>query len=115
MPEKHEDMERQKLKFVKQLILYLFVLVVFGLSILAFSSPVSEGLSQAESTATSAPIDQTSNPTEMAQTPTPDPEDMPPPTPEEIGYTDGIIIWSTILIIILLIGTLRETIRREGR
>lgn len=114
MPEEHEAMERPKFKLVKEWILCVFVLGVFALSILAFISPVSEGLGQAESTATSVPTDSTLNPTEMAQTPTPDSEEMPP-TPEEIGYTDGIIIWSTILIIILLIGTLRETTQREGR
>jgi hypothetical protein len=38
-----------------------------------------------------------------------------PPTPEEIGYTDGIIFMSTLLILILLVGTLRETLRRKRR
>lgn len=105
---------RPKIKLSRQWIFSLLILSLFALSILAFTSPVSEGIGQAESTATTAPTGQTSEPTETAITPTPDPEEMPP-TPEEIGYTDGIIIWSTILIVILLIGTLRETIRREGR
>ena len=105
---------RLKLKISKQWIVSLLILIIFAMSILAFTSPVSEGLGQAAATTTSAPTEQTSDSTETAVTPTPDPEEMPP-TPEEIGYTDGIIIWSTILIVILLIGTLRETIRREGR
>ena len=42
-------------------------------------------------------------------------QDAQPPTPEEIGYTDGIIFMSTLLILILLVGTLRETLRRKGR
>lgn len=103
-----------KFKISKQWIVSLLILIIFALSILAFTSPVSEGMGQAESMAASEPTGQTSESTETAVTPTPDSEEMPP-TPEEIGYTDGIIIWSTILIIILLIGTLRETIRREGR
>ena len=105
---------RPKFKLSKQWIFSLLILSLFALSILAFTSPVSEGMGQAESTATTVPTGQTSDSTETIVTPTQDPEEMPP-TPEEIGYTDGIIIWSTILIVILLIGTLRETIRREGR
>ena len=107
-------MGRLKITISKQWIVSLIILSIFALSILAFTSPVSEGMGQAESTATSTPTGQTSDSAETAVTLTPDPEEMPP-TPEEIGYTDGIIIWSTILIVILLIGTLRETIRREGR
>ena len=114
MPEEHGTMDGPKFKHGKQWILFALVMVIFGLSILAFTSPVSEGMGQSESTPTLAPTGQTEDSTETAVTPTPDPEAMPP-TPEEIGYTDGIIIWSTILIIILLIGTLRETTRREGR
>ena len=37
------------------------------------------------------------------------------PTPEEIEYTNGIIFCSSVLILILLVGTLRETVRRKGR
>lgn len=114
MPEDHANMEKPKFKFAKQWILCVFILGVFGLSILAFTTPVSQGMGQAASTATLAPTDQTTESTDPALTPTPDPEAVPP-TPEEIGYTNGIIIWSTILMIILIIGTLRETVRREGR
>jgi hypothetical protein len=51
---------------------------------------------------------------DSALTSTAEMEDLPP-TPEEIGYTNGIIFCSTVLVLILLVGTLRETIRREGR
>lgn len=37
-----------------------------------------------------------------------------PPTPEDIGYTDGIIFCSSVLVLILLVGTLREVIRQRG-
>ena len=33
--------------------------------------------------------------------------------PGEIGHTGGIIFWSTVLMLIVLIGTLRETILRK--
>ena len=38
---------------------------------------------------------------------------LEPATPEEIGSTDGIILWSAILILILLVGTLRELLYQE--
>ncbi len=37
-----------------------------------------------------------------------------PPTPDEVGYTDGIIFFSTVLVLILLVATLREVIHRKG-
>ena len=37
-----------------------------------------------------------------------------PPSPDEIGYTDGIIFFATILVLILLVATLREVIHRRG-
>ncbi len=37
-----------------------------------------------------------------------------PPAPEDIGYTDGIIFCGSVLVLILLVGTLREVIRRRG-
>ena len=114
MPEELKDMERPKFTLPVRWILWVIVLGVFFLSFLAFTSPVSEGMGQAAPTATTAPADQTGDPTTPALTPTVDPEEMPP-TPEEIGYTDGIIIWSTILMVILLLGTLQQTLRREGR
>ncbi len=79
------------------------VLGVLVLSILAFFSPVSQGWQET-----------TPTPTAYELTPTNETE-APPPTPEEIGYTDGIIFMSTLLILILLIGTLREILRRKGR
>lgn len=37
-----------------------------------------------------------------------------PPSPNEVGYTDGIIFLATILVLILLVGTLREVVQRKG-
>ncbi|NLN70458.1 MAG: hypothetical protein GX142_06720 [Chloroflexi bacterium] len=35
--------------------------------------------------------------------------------PEEIGHTGGIIFWSTVLILIAVVATLRETILRKKK
>lgn len=85
-------------------ILIALVLGVLILSILAFISPISQGGREA----TLTPTD------ELGMTQTAEVDGLPP-TPEEIGYTDGIIFMSTLLILILLVGTLRETLRRRGR
>jgi hypothetical protein len=106
--------DRSKLKFSPHWLLFFLTLGVLMLSSLAFVQPASQ-------------IDQTPTPSPMALavpseeamadsalTSTAEMEDLPP-TPEEIGYTNGIIFCSTVLVLILLVGTLRETIRREGR
>jgi hypothetical protein len=90
------------------------IMVVLILSSFAVIQPISEEK-------------QTNTPSPMASTATDDhgtpgiiltstaEVEESPPTPEEIGYTNGIIFCSTVLVLILLVGTLRETIRREGR
>jgi len=96
-------------------ILIALVLAVLVLSILAFISPISEGGQRATPTLTEIFIIETGTlegDTELNQTAE---IDAQPPTPEEIGYTDGIIFMSTLLVLILLVGTLRETLRRKGR
>lgn len=94
-------------------ILIFLVLAVLTLSILAFISPVSQG-GQRPTPSPGAMEDQTAGETGemLSATQTAEAEALPP-TPEEIGYTDGIIIMSTVLILILLLATLRETIRRK--
>ena len=37
-----------------------------------------------------------------------------PPSPNEVGYTDGIIFFATVLVLILLVATLREVVYRKG-
>ena len=96
-------------------ILILLVMGVLTVSILAFSSPVSQGRQAATLSPTEAEGLEINEPTQAFDlTQTADADAMPP-TPEEIGYTDGIIFMSTVLILILLVATLRETIRRKGR
>ena len=96
-------------------ILIALVLVVLVFSVLAFISPISQG--GQGSTPTPSVVSGTGAATpsgDLEITQTAEGETLPP-TPEEIGYTDGIIFMSTLLILILLVGTLRETLRRRGR
>lgn len=101
-----------KFRLEPQYLIFLFSLIILLVFIVVFVRPVYP-----------APLDQTAEPTSSVSTITPqvstDTEITPtptslPPTPEEIGYTDGIIFWATALVIILLVGTLRETLRRRG-
>ena len=96
-------------------VLILLVLGVLTLSILAFASPVFQNRQAV-----------TPSPTELANPPTGETDanlhvtqtaeaEALPPTPEEIGFTDGIIFMSTVLILILLLATLRETILNKNR
>jgi len=103
-----------KLQFSSQWWLIILILGVLILSSLAFIQPnpqkdqlVTPSPSLLTATAGEATTDTALPPTVE--------DDSLPPTPEEIGYTNGIIFFSTILVLILLIATLRETIRREGR
>lgn len=88
-----------------------FMILILGvvlLTILALLQPPSEGIVLTTSTA----ITQTPDPDQIENgTRTPEPY---PPSPEEVGSTSGIIIWGTLLVLIFLIGTLRETLYRKG-
>lgn len=95
-----------------QWILFTLVLGVLILSSVAFAMPIGQ----------STPLPAVSETPSATEDPvagnvitiTPSTEaDALPPTAEEIGYTDGIIFCSTVLVLILLVGTLRETVRRK--
>ncbi len=105
------------LKIVPRWVLILLVLFVLVFAGLALTSPIAqrgffftptlvaeEDLNGDSPAIIGTPGQQETNEVEEV-----------PPVPEEIGYTDGIIIWSTVLILILLVGTLRETIVRKSR
>ena len=96
-------------------ILILLVLGVLTVSILAFTSPVSQGRQAATPSPTALEGQEITEPTTAINLTQTAEADAMPPTAEEIGYTDGIIFMSTVLILILLVATLRETIRRKGR
>lgn len=95
--------------------LVVLVLGVLILSGVTLARPISQG--GATPTETSGAMLTAETTTTMgsiltATTPTPAPTESL--TPEEIGYTDGIIFFSTVLVLILLVGTLRETLHRKG-
>ena len=105
---------RESLQFRSHWILFVLVLAVVGLSILAFNSPVSQNPQNTTLSPTSRSTSEPGTATaEAVLTLTPEGTTLPP-TPEEIGYTNGIILWSTILILILLAGTLRAALYRKG-
>ena len=113
-PRKNEGiLKNQRINL--RLVLIALVLGVLTLSILAFISPVSQGGQETTPSPTGMSAQETGTPeTEENLTQTAEVEALPP-TPEEIGYTDGIIFMSTLLILILLLGTLREALRRKKR
>jgi hypothetical protein len=93
------------------LLVMAFIIVV--LAFLALRSPISQPVGERviTVTVTSAPLEDG-----LVTTPEPEvivlePEDFL--DPEEIGHTDGIILWSTVLLLIVVIATLRETIMRK--
>lgn len=94
-------------------LLILLIVVVVALYILSCMEPI---IPQQFATLTPE-LTETPAPESISQTDEPgqDQDIVIPLTEEEIGSTDGIVFWSTILILILLVGTLRETLRRMGQ
>lgn len=97
---------------------FTWVVVVLILVVLVLAS-LELGLSNPEpsptATVTEDIIKSTQTSTVLASNPATEtiPPDVPP-SPDEIGYTDGIIFLATILVLILLVGTLREIVHRKG-
>ena len=113
MTGRKKDRPKFRLKLGPHWLLLIMVMGVLILTSLAFiRSDTPEAVeSMPSQTATeSTQIGET-----LSSTMTPEMEaESSSPTPEEVGYTDGIIFFSSILVLILLVGTLRETVRREG-
>lgn len=106
----NKDHLRNRLQLLPHWTFFILLFGVLTLSTMAFFSPISQAASPTP-TPSAAAITQVVSCTPEAQvTPT---IELPPPTPDEIGYTNGIIFWSTILILILLIGTLREILHKK--
>jgi len=93
------------------LLVMIFIIIV--LAFMAFRSPISQPVGERviTVTVTPAPLEE-----EMETTPEPEVIVLEPDDfldPEEIGHTDGIILWSTVLLLIVVAATLRETILRK--
>ena len=114
MPEPSLQPGPIRFKDAPQWILFLFALGMLTFSTLAFMKPIFQGSVDA----TPSPISPTMTeaPNAVVATPTAviTPTEVMPPTPEEIGYTDGIILFSTILVVIVLVATLREVLWHRG-
>jgi len=102
------------LKFGPQWILFIVVIGILAFSTLAFMRPIFQGTVEIAPSPTALPATETQGADDGSSAVEITPTEETPPTPEEIGFTDGIILGSTILIVILLVATLRETIWREG-
>jgi hypothetical protein len=94
-------------------ILIVLVVGVLILATLAFLRPIAGGSPTATPADTAASLTPEGLDTLAAGEQTPTATEAPP-APEDIGYTDGIIFCSSVLVLILLVGTLREVIRRRG-
>jgi hypothetical protein len=91
------------------------MVVVVVLAVLALRSPISQPTGERVITLTVTSVSPEEN---LTGTPEPEaivlqPEDFL--DPEEIGHTGNIIFWSTVLLLILLVGTFRETILRKKK
>lgn len=89
------------------------MIVVVVLAVLALRSPISQPIGERviTLTVTSASPDDSLTATPENEAIVLQPEDFL--DPEEIGHTGNIIFWSTVLLLILLVGTFRETILRK--
>ena len=108
----HDEKPNGKFTVKSWWVILVLVVVVLFLSILALNSPVSQRAEEATPSATARDaLDQGTGTLEPAY-PVEGTGELP--IPEEIGTTDGIIFWSTILMLILLVGTLRELLHRRN-
>lgn len=93
--------------------LIAMIVVILILAVLALRSPISQPTGDRtmvptlDDEITEGSPDATPEPVVIIM----EPEDFL--DPEDIGHTDGIIFWSTILLLIVVIGTLREAILRK--
>jgi len=95
--------------------LVAMIVIIIGLAVLALRSPISKPTGERtvvltpEATPVVGDLENSSD-TEVLILSTEDFLD-----PEEIGHTGEIIFWGTILLLILVAATLRETILRKKR
>lgn len=115
MPLRKKDGLRFKHRSRFRWILIALVIGVLVLAVFAFISPVSQNGRATPPSPTDEIFQDDDTPEGYPQLTQTAEVDALPPTPEEIGYTDGIIFMSTLLILILLVATLRETLHRRGR
>jgi len=113
MPNRNHDLNEDfwGSRLMWTLLVMVFIIVV--LAFMAFISPIAQPIGERviTVTVTPAPLEDGLEATPAAEVIVLEPEDFL--DPDEIGHTDGIIIWSTVLLLIVVIATLRETILRK--
>jgi len=113
MPGKKKKRWFPKIKSGINLLIMMLVIAVLIISSLTFLQTESMGAWETTPSPEASPTVEAS--VTPADTGTSEVElEEGPPTPMEIGYTDGIIFFSSVLILIVLVGTLRETIQHKG-
>ena len=106
------DQNGSKMRLVPQIILLLLIMAVVILAILTLTRPISQQ-AQTETPCPTLVAVMTEQATLFVDETSTAIVPLEPPTPEDIGYTDGIIFWSTVLVLIMLVGVLIETLRRK--
>jgi hypothetical protein len=102
-----------KVKSGNNWFILILVMGVLIISSLAFLQPRSTDAAETTPSPVASPSMEENGTAVIMETADVEVEEAPP-TPMEIGYTDGIIFFSSVLVLIVLVGTLRETIRRKG-
>jgi hypothetical protein len=97
--------KQHQARLVSRWVLLGLILSVVIVSSLAFTRPIAQNRQAATEVVVTDSV--------MTETLEASSTEEAPPTPEEIGYTDGIIFCSSVLVLILLVGTLRETLYRR--
>lgn len=98
-----------------QWILLMLVIGVMIITSIAFMQPVSSGLPTPTPTGEVSAYPVAGATGESGAEPAPTLTPTEPPSEEEVGYTDGIILCSSVLVLILLVGTLRENLHRRNQ
>lgn len=112
MPLREIEPKPSRQRIGPQWVLMVLVLVVMILTSVAFAHPGGQ-VSSSLTPASTVSVTPDSGETEFGSDALETTAGSQPPTPEEIGYTDGIIFCSSVLVLILLVATLRETLLKK--
>jgi len=109
----HDEQPNERFKLRPWWVVLVLMMIVLLMSFLALNSPISQRA--VEMTPSVMESEDIGLGTGTPDTATGYPLDsgLEQPVTEEIGTTDGIILWSTFLILILLVATLRELLHRR--
>jgi hypothetical protein len=110
----NHEKQRREIRIQPQWMLFgLFVVVILSLGLVFIHPTLVDVIAIPLSGQDSGNVQQSEQVAAPVAAPTPTGQTTPSTT-EEIGSTDGIILWATVLVLILIIGTLRETLHRKG-